>query len=298
MGDDKTIPTSLIDLRALSEPAGKLIDSVKDAIGAVYKPTHIRRVAKAEADAAAIHALGEVRVQDIHERAQVRAETRALRQQRNVESIVSRAVPELPATVSPDPVDPDWIADFFDQCANVSDSQMQTIWSKILAGEVARPGTFSPRTLHAVRLLRKDDADLFTRVCRYVWVGSNEIIYVHLDELNRYAEAQSDIYYASFIHLRSIGLVELQSYLVRNLLGNERMSLDYHGERFLLYPTEAIERALPIILLTSVGAELAPVAGATPDPAFPELVRTAVFAMGLTLEPQPDAETPSPQPKP
>jgi hypothetical protein len=32
-------------------------------------------------------------------------------------------------------------------------------------GEVARPGSFAPRTLSVVRDLTKDDANIFTKVC-------------------------------------------------------------------------------------------------------------------------------------
>ncbi len=47
---------SLIDLRALSKPATKLIEAVRSATGIIYEPTRIRRKAKADADAKAAEA--------------------------------------------------------------------------------------------------------------------------------------------------------------------------------------------------------------------------------------------------
>jgi hypothetical protein len=47
---------SLIDLKALSEPACKLIETVGYAIGALYEPTRIVRKAKAEAKAMKVQA--------------------------------------------------------------------------------------------------------------------------------------------------------------------------------------------------------------------------------------------------
>jgi hypothetical protein len=38
-----------------------------------------------------------------------------------------------------------------------------------LRGEVAQPGTYSRRTIAAVKLLSKEDAERFTRFCGFLW---------------------------------------------------------------------------------------------------------------------------------
>src|SRR5947208_71749 len=138
---------SLIDTKALSEPVTKLIEAVRSAVGVIYEPTNIRRKAKAESDAAIIKLGGEIELRDIAQRASERINNRELRRQKNIESIVTQAQEELPETVDKHPVNEDWITQFFNLSQDVGDSEMQTVWARLLAGEVARPEGFSLRTL-------------------------------------------------------------------------------------------------------------------------------------------------------
>lgn len=52
MSDDKS--TSLVNLGDLSKPANTLIEKVSSAIGGIFEPWQIKRVAKAEAEAGLI----------------------------------------------------------------------------------------------------------------------------------------------------------------------------------------------------------------------------------------------------
>jgi hypothetical protein len=300
-----TDPTSLAALAALSVPAAKLIDAVRGAIGLAYAPTHVRRMAKAEADAAVIGAEGAIRVDDVRERARLRFDSRAVRQQENIEAIVRGAVPELPESVSADPVDPDWIAEFFQQCENVSDEQMRTLWSKILAGEVAQPGRYGKRTLEAVRLLHKVEAASFTRLCAYVWMGDKEGIIPLVNA--KYLE-EKQIYYATFLHFASIGFLTVGIAISRVIHHGSSLDLDYHGRVFTLTPhpeprTEPYP-SFPAAFLTPVGIELAFISGADGDPAFPAVVTDALRGYGIDAvdkepaKPNAESTTPTPHPKP
>ena len=55
--------------------------------------------------------------------------------QENMEDITAKTLPYLNEEAEPDGMNNDWIANFFDKCRIVSDSQMQSLWSRILAGE-------------------------------------------------------------------------------------------------------------------------------------------------------------------
>ena len=63
-----------------------------------------------------------------------------MRRQWNIEEIVGGAVEALPSAVSTTPIEPDWVAEFFNQSQDVSNETMQSLWSRILAGEVASSG--------------------------------------------------------------------------------------------------------------------------------------------------------------
>jgi hypothetical protein len=56
MGDS----TSLVSFGDWSKPVDTLIVKISDALGGLYRPYQIRRVAQAEADADKIHAVAQI----------------------------------------------------------------------------------------------------------------------------------------------------------------------------------------------------------------------------------------------
>jgi hypothetical protein len=147
--------------KALSAPLTKLIDVIGAGCGAVYEPTGIRRRARAEADAMVIMEEARIRASALSLRAAQRALDVEERRQQNIESITSQAVALLPESVAAEPVLPDWAARFFAECQDISDEQMRSVWARILVGEVARPGSFSTRTLSVLKNLAPAEAQLF-----------------------------------------------------------------------------------------------------------------------------------------
>lgn len=165
---------------AIPKSVAKLIDTVGGQIGLFLEPIHLRRKGQAEIDVAVAETRGmaeiavlclqnKLAIQDIQDRADERVRKREAKRQSNIEAITAQAVQELPGEVSEKPVDEDWISQFFNYCQDVSNDQMQSIWARLLAGEVAMPGSFSLRTTSLVRGMSKNDANMFTRFCALVW---------------------------------------------------------------------------------------------------------------------------------
>lgn len=66
----------------------------------------------------------------------------------NIESVVGQTAFERRGKeVSDHEPDHDWNARFFSELQDVSSQDIQLLWSKVLAGEVERPGSTSVRTL-------------------------------------------------------------------------------------------------------------------------------------------------------
>lgn len=188
------------DLAGLSQPLTKLIEVLSSGMGAIYRPIGIRREAKAHADAT--HILGtahlkmdvtrasaiavneasnklvltEANVQ-IEDRAHARLEHREVIRQRNLEAIADAAVLHLPEQVSPTTVNEDWKTRFFNIAEDVSNLEMQDLWGQILAGEVARPGTFSVRTLEILKNLSQGEAEAFQKL-RYLALDLGHVLKV------------------------------------------------------------------------------------------------------------------------
>ena len=62
----------LANLGDLTKPATTLIEKISDAVGGIFKPYQIVRVANAEAEASRVQAESQIQVTDLHRRAMQR----------------------------------------------------------------------------------------------------------------------------------------------------------------------------------------------------------------------------------
>ena len=264
---------SLVNLGELSKPATVLIEKIADAVGGIFKPYQIVRVAKADVEAERIRAESQIHITDLHRRAMFRFLEEEAKKQLNIEGITQQALPLLTKESKPEKVDDDWITNFFDKGRIISDQQMQLLWSKILAGEANSPGTFSKKTVNLLSDLDKDDAALFGHLCGFGWVIGNFVPLV-FDVQNEIYNRQG-IYFSSLSHLESLGLVHFN-----NLVGFMHVQLPkvlpvhYYGRSVeLTLPQETDnELLLGNVLLTKAGDELAPVSGSSPVEGFFDFV--------------------------
>ncbi len=265
---------SLINLGDLTKPADTLIEKISDAVGVLYEPHQIRRVAKAKADAALTEAKSEIEITDLHQRAARRWIGEEAQRQKNMEDITAKAVPQLNENAKPDSIADDWIVNFFDKSRIVSDNEMQELWSRVLAGEANVSGTYSKRTVNFLSDFDKTEADLFTRFCGFVWVLSGVRDLVMFDERARIYNRHG-IDFDGLIHLDSIGLIQF---------GATKMTWDYLPKRFsVAYYDRPLTLEMPrdggnelvfgMAKLTRIGQELAPICGSKPVDGFWEYVK-------------------------
>ncbi|HKB90762.1 MAG TPA: DUF2806 domain-containing protein [Opitutaceae bacterium] len=123
--------TSLINIGELSKPATVLVEKISDAVGGIFKPYQIVRVAKAEAQADRVRVESQIEISDIQRRAFRRFLDEEGKKQKNIEDITGKALPQLEENSKPDEVENDWITNFFDKCRLISDDEMQGLWSRV-----------------------------------------------------------------------------------------------------------------------------------------------------------------------
>lgn len=216
MADDKSI--SLVNLGKLSKPADTLIKKVSSAVGGIFEPWQIKRVATAEAEASLIKAKTEIEITDLHRRAMRRFVEEEASRQDNMEEITKKALPQLESGSDPSKIEDDWVTNFFDKSRIISDKDMQDLWARVLAGEANSPGTYSKRTVNFLGDLDKRDAELFLALCRFGWLVGNFTPLIF--------DARAAIYndnglnFNTLTHLDSIGLIQFN-----NLTGFSRIGL-------------------------------------------------------------------------
>jgi len=257
----------------LTKPATVLIEKISDAVGGVFKPYQVVRLAKAEAEAGLIRAESEIQVTDLHRRAMHRFVEEEAKLQSNIEGITQKAIPLLKDESSPQDVEDDWITNFFDKCRIVSDEEMQRLWSSVLASEANTPGAFSKRTVNLLADLDKSDAELFARLCGFGWMIGNVVPLVFDTQAEIYE--RHGINFGSLSHLESLGLIQFN-----DISGFERLKLP--KSFYVLYYMQPLELTLPKetdnrlelgkVLLTKAGQELAPVCDSHPIDGFFDFV--------------------------
>ena len=265
---------SVLDLGKLSKPADTLIKKISNAAGVLFEPSQIKRVVKAKAEAARIEAQSEIEITDLHRRAARRWIEEEAQRQKNMEEITAKALPQLDENAKPDSIEDDWIVNFFDKSRIVSDNKMQDLWSRVLAGEANSPGTYSKRTVNFLSDLDKTEAELFTKLCGFVWQIGDIVPLVF--DVQKEIYTRYGINFNALSHLDSIGLVQFN-----NLTGFKRIKLSkklvlhyYRKPLHLNLPKDTDnELGTGKVLLTRLGQELAPICGSKPVEGFWEYVR-------------------------
>lgn len=227
---------SAINIGGLSKPITKLIDSIQCAIGVVYEPRKIRNIAKANAEASVIEANAKIEVSELEARALARLNHQEVVRQENIESIVEMSINELPSTVSDEKIDQEWMMNFVDNCQNISRESMQSIWAKVLAGEITNPGSFSIRTLSALKFLQRNEAELFSKLSEYAWkCGSSwVIISPRKKDSNGIGEMGiGHLELRDFITLQACGLTEVNIWNGYKV-DSQIISLEYFEEKYQL----------------------------------------------------------------
>jgi hypothetical protein len=102
---------SMIDLGELSKPATVLVEKISDAVGGLFRPWQMKRVAKAEAEVEKVRIQSEIELTDLQRRALYRlAQEEA--QKQNMESITKLALPDIGDDAKPQEIETDWLTNF------------------------------------------------------------------------------------------------------------------------------------------------------------------------------------------
>ena len=275
---------SLVNLGDLAKPIDTLIHKISDATGVLYEPRRIRHKAEAESEAAIVSAKAEtaaniikaeseIEITDLHQRAAQRRIKEDMRDQKNMEDIITKALPHLNKEAEPDAMEDDWLTNLFDKCRMVSDSEMQSLWARVLAGEANAPGTYSKRTVNFISELDKSEAELFTKLCGFGWMIESFVPLMFDEKAEIYN--QHGIDFETLSHLESIGLIQFQAFGLKWFGLPKTFIVRYYGEPLLLEMSKDADNEIEIgqIALTKIGQELASISGSKPVDGFYEYVK-------------------------
>lgn len=250
-----------IELKEDSKSFRKLVQLTARALGWVGEPLHKFLDSKAEASSMVTRARADAEVEEIKYIATVRREHLENRRTKNIQTVVHQTVPLLTDQVSEEPVDEDWAIHFFEQVQDVSDSEMQALWARILAGEITEPKTFSIRTLNFLKSLRKNEAEEFAELCRMVCTFEDNfpLILKHATETNKKYSPFTDFFGVPW-HLQNIGLIAPDSMIDTPKLVRGRLKYFDETYRFTdpnhVTTSQKLHKVMGFSYFTMTGAEL------------------------------------------
>jgi hypothetical protein len=276
--------TTIANLGDLAMPATALVEKVSEAVGGIFRPYQIVRVAKAVAEAKKIEAMADVEVTEIQQRGIARLIIEEGKKQENIESITAQAIPLLEDGAKPEEMENDWITNFFDKCKLISDQEMQSLWSKLLAGEANKAGTFSKRTIELVSQLDKADAQLFTIFCSFAFVTGRITPFIFDVKGKVYTE--KGLNFEKLSHLDNIGLINFNHVtgFIQHPYQQESLVHYYGTPIYIRFPNEK-DNVLQLghVVLTKIGHELAPLCGSERLDSFLEYVIEKWISAGLKV---------------
>ena len=303
-----TMALQIKDLAGLSQPLTKAIEVISAGMGTLYRPTAMRRetqakaydivtVAKAEANAQEIRrdiemagVMGRIEriAQDQPElahRARQRLLQREIEGQLNIEAIAAEAIKLLPDAVSDEPVSADWRRKFFMEADNICSADLQVLWGKVLAGEIATPGAFSLRTLEVLKNLSQREARLFSDVCGMAMQGG--WIAQPGNDINT-AFTPFGLTYDSIMELRDAGLLQYGDGLWRKFefQPNSFVHLANNGVLMavLMVTDNAQARQIPSLSMTTAGKEIQRLIEPAPNEEYLKLMATHLRSMGIAVK--------------
>lgn len=202
-----------------------------------------------------------------------------VRHQVNCEAVGRVAIKELrdnPPTEDTDgEIDDDWLSLFSRIAENKSNEEMRFYLGKILAGEIQRPGSFSPTTIQTLAALSTREARLFERLCHTSIKLDNSPAYVLLlsgGNVSRENLMTVGLTTDELLELQAQGLMTPATTLTitfEDVVGKGRF--DFAGRTVSLAPHEGRAKEFPQVAALSFsrsGTEIRTIVALEPNPEY------------------------------
>lgn len=183
----------------------------------------------------------------------------ALRREVNVAKAITYTESELKDDPQKPPerdIESDWLYRWRDYAGAVSSEELQSLWGRLLAGELKAPGSYSYRTLDFIRNLSTDEAKKIERLSRFVitdFIARNQKSLLE-DE---------GISFGDLLELQNLGIISgveaLGLSITLSSVQNDRFvkALCSHGRVLLVkHDDPKKELKLQVYLVTALGQQV------------------------------------------
>lgn len=182
-------------------------------------------------------------------------------------------------------VDADWFTKWRTGAQEISKEEMQRLWGKVLAGEVAQPGSYS---LHAVEFLARMssiDADILARIAPFATTGG-------IFKADQSFFDEHGIQFSDFLYLDELGLINattglggIEYTLHHNDIGGRACSILYSNKHVIIFDMGETAKSpskltLEVYGLTRVCREILTLADFSPNLEYLQKICDYGISMG------------------
>jgi len=207
----------------------------------------------------------------VEDRSNKRARLSSLRKQSNIEAIMEKTYSFCTSKTINKRTDLDWLNRFINLAEDVSNSTMQDLWAKILAGELSRSGSYSLKALKVFRDMSIVDAKLLAKACSLAVKDHNKknirlisgsyqqpgLLNFFNKERQQYVNlSQFGLNYADLLSLADNHLIFIQESESCMITNGEPVNFSYNGLPLKLTCNKA-NVSLQFYKFTAIGVELA-----------------------------------------
>ena len=161
-------------------------------------------------------------------------------------------------------IDQDWMARFIDCAKDVSDTEMQLLWSKILSGELNKPNSISVMALETLRNMSKSDAETFHKLANFTVIDSdggdpfipNNGLYANPGQKN---DEEYGIKYDELLWMQELRLINLNAGLIMSFNFDDnstRVETNLRCGNLRIEISSEKEFSIPCYSYTRIGAQL------------------------------------------
>jgi hypothetical protein len=284
------LPTINVDIK--SETVSKAIGLIAKAGYVLYEPYRIKKKATAESEAKIISTKTEIRISSLQRQALNRILSTETLRQENINNLTGKALNEIVSNGKQidNATDVDWIKKYFGFSQDISNDEMQDIWSKILSGELTKSGSFSYKTMAILANMRKEEAALFSVVCQYVIrVGQRLVPLIYEDVGDKIDSGYNEgtLSFENLQFLQSLGLIhfnEVGEYILSS--PSKGIVVGCSEKKFLISSEVDGKNVLKVgkVFLTKEGQELCTIINEKSSLNLPEIIKNRLVTENKTIK--------------
>ena len=194
-------------------------------------------------------------------------------------NIAAMAGEQLNQKADPGKLNANWRERFVSHASKIADEDMHEAWSRILAGEVNTPGSFSIRAIATVADMQHRDAKAFGELCQFTWrtkwspPGAAPLLVVVRFGVPKTPMVRG-ISFDALKDLESFGLVARGNYTLGGRVGGGRAVFLHAGDPSCTATLKTGDGSHEIpmgeVSFTTIGAQLSRIVDFAPPP--PEYV--------------------------